>query len=236
MAMTDFRNTVFGALICALVAGVLITAAQQWQVLPVLFEAEGYETAEPAAEHSHADSAAHTHDDEAWAPADGIERTLATLLSNALMSFSFALLLTAAIQVSGSRAGPARGLLWGMAGFVVFFGAPALGLPPELPGQPAAELAGRQGWWWLTVVCTAAGLALAVFGPRWFWRIGAIALIALPHLLGAPPMPATPDPVPVALHQQFVVATTISNVLLWLAIGALAGWWLGRRQQTQVTA
>ena len=66
---------------------------------------------------------------------------------------------------------------WGLAGFAAFTLAPNLGLPPELPAMPAADLLARQAWWIGTVVATAAGLALIVFGRSpWFAVLG-IALL-----------------------------------------------------------
>ena len=53
-----------------------------------------------------------------------------------------------------------------MAGAFVFaaFGlAPALGLPPELPGAFAASLRERQLWWLLAASGAAAGLLLLAF-------------------------------------------------------------------------
>jgi len=52
------------------------------------------------------------------------------------------------------------GLLWGAAGFLIFSGSPALGLPPELPGMTAAALDARQTWWIGTVIATAIGIGL----------------------------------------------------------------------------
>ena len=46
--------------------------------------------------------------------------------------------------------------MWGLAGFAVFTIAPGLGLPPELPGVPAAPLLSRQIWWVTAVLATAA--------------------------------------------------------------------------------
>ena len=59
-----------------------------------------------------------------------------------------------------------------MAGFAVFMLAPSLGLPPELPGMPAAELGPRQVWWLLTAAATAAGLALLAFRRTPVWAVG----------------------------------------------------------------
>ena len=55
------------------------------------------------------------------------------------------------------------GLLWGLAGFVVFTAAPGLGLPPELPGMPVAPLTARQTLWIATAAATAGGLCLLAF-------------------------------------------------------------------------
>ena len=44
---------------------------------------------------------------------------------------------------AGGVTGWRAGLLWGFAGFAVFTLAPGLGLPPELPAMPAAELLPR---------------------------------------------------------------------------------------------
>src|SRR5258706_524177 len=53
-----------------------------------------------------------------------------------------------------------EGLVWGLAGFTVFTLAPGLGLPPQLPGVPAAPLLSRQIWWVLAALAAAGGLSL----------------------------------------------------------------------------
>ena len=83
--------------------------------------------------------------------------------ANLVTAIGFALLLVAASEFAGGIAGWRQGLLWGLAGFAVFTLAPGLGLPPELPAMPAAELGARQVWWFGTVAATAAGLALIAF-------------------------------------------------------------------------
>ena len=56
----------------------------------------------------------------------------------------FALVLVAVSEALGGIAGWRQGLVWGFAGFAVFTLAPGLGLPPELPAMPAADLVARQ--------------------------------------------------------------------------------------------
>ena len=62
-------------------------------------------------------------------------------------------------------------MFWGFAGFAVFTLAPGLGLPPELPAMPAADLGDRQIWWTATVLATAVGLALIAFRGKWCWSL-----------------------------------------------------------------
>ena len=39
---------------------------------------------------------------------------------------------------------PRVGIIWGLAGFIAVHFAPAIGLPPELPGSSAADVGARQ--------------------------------------------------------------------------------------------
>lgn len=235
-----FRRIVLYALLVGSVAGLLLTAVQVWQVIPIIQSAERFE-GEPASApaHEHAGQQ-HQHPAGAWEPAEGVERTGYTLLSNVLMAAGLALVILAAM-VTAVRANAAtrldwrHGLLWGAAGYAVFFLAPALGLPPEIPGAAAASLEGRQLWWLFAVVCTAAGLAGAAFGKS-PWRWAALGLLVLPHLVGAPHPPTAvfaEQPAGAAaeltvLAHRFIGATAIANAALWLALG-LASVWAVRR-------
>jgi cobalt transporter subunit CbtA len=216
---------------------------QAYATVPLILQAETYEGAghshdhAPAASqnHSHeAGSAAHSHDDaavvedEGWAPADGFERFFYTSMANIVTAIGFGLLLVVASELAGGIAGWRKGLLWGFAGFAVFTLAPTLGLPPELPGMPAAELAARQGWWIGTVAATAGGLALVAFGRSALLVIAGVALIVAPHVIGAPQPDSHDSAVPAELHHNFVVATTVTNLIFWVALGALSGFFRQR--------
>jgi cobalt transporter subunit CbtA len=101
----------------------------------------------------------------------------------------------------------------------VFTLAPGLGLPPELPAMPAADLAGRQLWWIICVVSTAAGLAMIAWGQSaWLGVLGG-ALLVLPHLIGAPQPESHASPIPAGLQHSFVVAVTVTNLVFWLLLG-----------------
>ena len=213
-----FRRIAFSACLAGLIAGILLTAIQQLQVAPIILEAETYEAAEPeAATHAHADGSRHEHD--AGSPEGGFGRTFRTGVANIGMAIGFALLLGAAFSLRGS-VNWQQGILWGLGGYAAFFALPALGLAPELPGTEAAALEERQAWWLVTVTLSAVGVALLGLTRGWPWKVAALGLIAVPHLIGAP----HPDPyttlAPPELLQTFIVATAIANAVFWLVLGA----------------
>ncbi|MCT8997085.1 CbtA family protein [Chelativorans intermedius] len=225
--MSVFRNTVFLAVIAGLFAGIVMAGLQGMFTVPLILAAEAYEqTGAPAPDHDHGQEVAasdHHHGEDAWMPADGAERTVYTVLVNIVTAIGFALVLVAASEAAGGIAGWRQGLLWGLSGFAVFTLAPGLGLPPELPGMPAADLLARQAWWIATVCATAAGLALIVFGRRALLAVAGVALIVAPHALGAPQPASHETAVPAALHHDFVVAVTLTNLVFWLVLGAAVG-------------
>jgi len=222
--MDYFRNIVVVAALAGAIAGLGMTVAQQLSTVPLILKAETYEGQGAAPAHSHADEiAAHEHDDEAWAPADGFERMAFTAGANIVTGIGFALLLVAASELFGGIGNWRQGLFWGLAGFAVFTLAPGLGLPPELPAMPAADLAERQLWWVAAVLCTAIALGLLVYRRSLVAVLAAIALLVAPHLIGAP-QPGTHDtPIPEGLYHSFVVAVALTTLLFWLLLGGLAG-------------
>lgn len=215
------------AVLAGAIAGVFMTAMQHIAVFPMIFEAETYEVAgdeDAAAAHEHeAGAAGHSHSHEAWAPDDGLERTLFSGLTNIIAAVGFGLLLAAGFALRGS-VGWRQGLIWGFAGFLAFNFAPALGLPPELPGAAAADLGGRQAWWLMTVVLTAGGLGLIAYARRPAVKALGAALIVIPHLIGAPhPEGGHAGLAPAALEEAFIYASLVTNAIFWLALGGLAG-------------
>lgn len=226
--MTVFRNAVLLAAVAGLLAGIVMTGLQLAFTVPLILKAETFENAMPAEEPAASDEVAtaeheHEHDEDAWAPADGAERTFFTAAANIVTGIGFALVLVCVSGFAGNITGWRAGLLWGFAGFAVFALAPGLGLPPELPAMPAAELLPRQIWWIGTVVATGAGLALIVFRRNLFLALLGVALIVAPHAIGAPQPPSHETPVPEDLHHSFVVAVTMTNLVFWLALGIAVG-------------
>lgn len=228
--MDYFRSIVLVAAVAGILAGFGMTVAQQLATVPLILKAEVYESAPAARDHGDAAAqpAAHEHEQGGWQPADGFERTAFTLLANIVTGVGFALLLIAASELAGGIKTWRQGVFWGLAGFATFTLAPGLGLPPELPAMPAAELGARQLWWLATVLSTAAGIALLVYGRSPLLIVAALALIAAPHLVGAPEPASYDSPVPEGLHHSFVVAVVLTALLFWVLLGVLAGLFRGR--------
>ena len=228
MFMRIARTAGFAGLLAAL----LLTLLQSFWVAPLILQAETYETAAPAVqEHEHADAAAgaeHHHDAEAWSPEDGWQRVLSTTGGNLVVAVGFALLL-AAMYTLRRPGRVSTGALWGLGGFAVFCLAPNLGLPPELPGTAAADLALRQYWWIGTAAATAVGLALMVFAGNWLLKAVGLVLLVLPHVIGAPQPEVHESLAPEALESQFIVASLLTNAAFWVALGLISAW-LYRRQ------
>ena len=229
-----FRNLVFSAIIAGIIAGFVLGLIQVFLVTPTILAAETFEITETPAmsanQHHHGEasgsqSAGHHHGNgEAWAPKDGAERTFSTFSSNIFGGIGFALLLSSVMLFSG-KANIKNSWLWGVAGFVVFFVAPGIGLTPEIPGAEAANLQGRQGWWLTTVLLTGLGLGIIAFAQP-ILKIGGVALLLIPHILGAP-LPEYhgfihPDPAAVqqltSLAEDFVQQTAIANAIFWLVL------------------
>jgi cobalt transporter subunit CbtA len=163
-----------------------------------------------------------------WAPQDGFERTAFTLAANVLTGIGFALLLIAVSELAGGIVDWRQGVFWGLAAFTVFTLAPGLGLPPELPAMPAAELGPRQIWWVATALSTAGGIALLVYGQSVFAVVAAVALIAAPHIVGAPQPASHASPIPENLHHSFVVAVVLTTMVFWVLLGGLTGYFRRR--------
>ena len=222
--LTVLKRVVSAAALAGVLAGSLLTVVQQIQVIPVLLKAELFEesAAMAASRASHADSNV-KHDHEAWRPASGWERTLSTGVANVVLAIGFALLLGALICLRGKMTNWRSGLLWGLAGYAVFFVAPSLGLPPEVPGTETARLADRQIWWLLAVACTGTGLWLLLFTSGLFAKLLGTALLAVPHLIGAPQPQIQGSVAPADLAHAFIYASIFANAVFWLLLGGLLG-------------
>ncbi|MFK8250474.1 CbtA family protein [Ancylobacter terrae] len=230
--MSLFRTILFVAALAGIGSGVVVAGIHLVAAVPLILQAETYEAAGEAAPHTHDAAPAPTHDtaapahdhgDEGWSPADGLERNGLTVIFMVLTGFGYALLLVAASELAGGLRDWRHGLFWGLAGFAAFTLAPNLGLPPELPAMPAADLAARQLWWAGTAAATAAGIALMVLPRSALFAALGVVLILVPHVIGAPQPDSFESPIPEGLYHSFVVASVASSFVFWVLLGALAG-------------
>lgn len=207
-----WKTIALAAGVAGLAAGIALTAIQQVRVQPLIRTAEVIAEAGLAPEREKAPEP----------PRSDNERLVETGVANIVLGTGFALIIAAGMTLRG-KGGWRAGLAWGLAGYFVVFVAPAVGLPPELPGVESAPITQRTVWWVLTAVLTGAGLALVVFAPRPAWRVAGLVLAALPHLFGAPhgatqELTATHD-----LADEFIAVTAWSNAVFWLLIGIIVG-------------
>ena len=203
-------------------SGLVLTGAQSLFVLPIIADAESYEHAIDSGVASGKNTvsgqstATHSHTRLVW-----------TAISNILLGVGFGLLMTV-ILLFRSQVNWRVGLLWGIGGYATFFFAPALGLPPELPGTTFTALVSRQLWWLLAVTCTGIGLLLLILGsPGWLKAIGA-ALLPVPQLFGAPRPETYATAVPEVLTSVFFAHTAAVNAIFWLLLGAVSALCLQR--------
>jgi cobalt transporter subunit CbtA len=222
------RTIVFSAFGAALLVCVAVSALQFMTTEPLILQAEAFEgsTAHNHGTVSNGITAPddHAHDAEDWAPAGRIERGAYTALANLVVAFAVSLMLLGAMTLKGDTINAGRGFLWGIAGFFSLSLLPSLGLPPELPGTPAADIVTRQVWWLGTAAASVAGIALLAFGRHWTAKAAGVALLVAPHAVGAPAPPSHDVAYPGALTGEFVVASLVVSAILWSLSGVAAGW------------
>ena len=222
MLTGGFINRIFiTALLGGVIAGLVLAGVQHFTIIPMVLEAETYEPAGAVVPQSH-ENGGSTAVEQAWAPQDGMERTISTFVNSTILGIGFAFLLVACFALQ-KKVNWRRGILWGLGGFAAIHLAPALGLPPELPGAAAAELELRQQWWFLTVGLTSGGLLMLAFVPgaiKW----SGILLIALPHILGAPQPDSHVGLAPAELESAFIVTSLMTNAVFWVVLGAITAY------------
>jgi cobalt transporter subunit CbtA len=230
-----FKNLVVSAFGAGLLVCLGVSALQLVTTEPLILHAEEFEDGEgegddhgaapPASLRSvSAGGDTHAHGEEEWAPGDGFERAAYTVLANLVIAFAVSLMLLGAMVLKGDPIDARSGLLWGIAGFAALSLLPAFGLPPELPGTPAADIIARQLWWLGAAAASAAGIALIAFAQHWGLKAAGVALLVAPHVIGAPAPPSHDVTYPGALAGEFVVASLVVSALLWSLSGLAAGW------------
>ena len=218
-------RALLATLFVGLFSGLIMTAVQQWRVVPLIIAAEAFEgKAVPTHDHAAAKSnlsfVTPAHADQATKEPGSFElaRLGGTILANLVTYSGFALLLFGLSTLLGRTITLANAVGWGACGWLALHFLPAIGLPPELPGFPAAELQARQIWWVATVGMSAAGLALLALKDGVAVKLGGLALIALPHVFGAPQPTDIATAVPALYAAEYSVAALTASLISWLVL------------------
>lgn len=244
------------ALVAGVMAGILMTVVQQARVVPLILHAEEYEHKEAPAGETHPHAAlgssfsvgqlasllspvtpayAHEHaagsEEEEGGILFGLSRFTATLGANIVAGGGFALLVMAVSLLLNKPITVQNGLIWGACGWLAVQFLPAMGLPPELPGFPAADLADRQIWWLVTIALSAAGIGLIALRSELPVRVIGLLLILAPQIYGAPQPPSIETAVPAVLASEFAVAALGAALVMWLSLGLILGYLNGRMEK-----
>ena len=176
------------------------------------------------------DEAGHDHG-SAGAPSDW-QRNILTVLFTALIYVSYGLLMMVGFRIAelrGRVVTAGQGVVWGLAGFVAFQMAPAMGLAPELPGTIAAEFQLRQAWWLGTVAATILALVLIALVRSPLAVVAGLVLLAVPHVIGAPQLEEFWGVAPPELAAEFAARALGVGLVAWCVLG-----WLGARLWSRV--
>ncbi|GJD62307.1 CbtA family protein [Methylobacterium frigidaeris] len=238
------KRLLAAALVAGFLAACVASALQFALTSPLILAAEKYETAETVAPTRVSANAlivfahaGHDHGGEPqWQPAPGLPRLAFTALATLVSGVGYALLLGAVLVAAGREVTPSEALKFGIGGFLAASLAPAIGLPPELPGIAGAALESRQLWWVATALATAVGLYLVAIrrGPA---AIGlGLALIVAPHAWGAPHGPEEISAMPPVYAAQFAARSLAVAFAFWAVLGLAFGWAWGAVAGTKGTA
>ncbi len=232
------KRMLAGGIIAGFAAGLIAALLHFAFVQELILLGEQYESgalvhfetaaAAPAATgHDHAAGEATAEDHAAAGEEEGtFQRNALTVLFTTLIYASYGILLVAGFAVAerfGRTVSAGEGLLWGLAGFAAFQLAPAMGLPPELPGSVSADLGARQAWWLGTVIATGGGLALVGYGRTALTAALGGALLAAPHVIGAPHLDQFYGVAPPELAATFAARVLGVGFVVWAILGWLAG-------------
>lgn len=237
------KHILSSGLVAGLAVGLLCALLQYLLLEPQILLAERYESGElvhfegvagggstgqsqdhATAEAGPGDAASTTagHGDASGAEPSATRRNGLTVLFAVLTYAGYGLLMAGGMALAsqfGVRIGGAEAILWGLAGFLAFQMMPALGLEPELPGTPSADLTARQIWWAGTAIATVAGLALLAYGEGWLYRVLGVGLLALPHVVGAPGTEGFAGVAPPELASSFAARSLGIGLLTWTTLG-----------------
>ena len=212
---------VTSAVFAGAAAGLIAALLQLAFVQPVLLHAELYETGQLVHFGGQVNSA--TPD----LPGLDLMRDGMSVLFTMFIYCGYALILVALMSTadqSGMAINAKSGMIWGLAGFVAAHLAPAISLPPEVPGVAAADVQARQFWWFATVAMAAAAMWLLAFRFNLIGIAAAAVLLLLPHVIGAPNPDSFTGPVPTEVGALFAARALGIGLAAWIILGAFCAY------------
>lgn len=231
---------ILSTLVAGLLAGLIMAGMQYVRLTPLILAAEVYETPETEAIAEANKPCVETMADmkmcndegrPSWKPEDGWQRMIATTAASLLTGSGFAILMLGLSLLVNIPITIQSGMIWGLCGFIAISLAPSIGLPPELPGMPAADLHTRQIWWVLTIVFTSAAIYLWIKAKDHWWHMAAVMVAIAPQLFAPPNANKTESNLPASLAAEFVSSSLAANLVMWLAIGFFVSLAIDRYQK-----
>ncbi len=221
------KNLFASALFAGVAAGLAAALLQFWLVIPLVLEGELFETGTRVHFAASLDAPVQSPAGPAEGLTQDVSRHVLTSAFNIVAYTAFALILVAGMALAERLGHPVtarQGLVWGLSGFIAMQLAPAVGLPPELPGMVAAEIGARQVWWLATALATAIGLGLIAFGNNTALAVVGVLAIAMPHIVGAPHLDTYFGIAPPELSASFVAHSLGVAAASWAILGFIAAW------------
>lgn len=219
-----FSRIIVSGLFSGALGGIIAGFLQWYFVQPVLLHSELYE-AGILTHFVGTSNSAHPDLEYIQPIRDGL-----SLIFSMLIYTGYALILIAAMllreQKSETNITFHQGIIWGVSGFFVVHLAPAISLPPEVPGVATAELQLRQIWWFATTLLTAGGLWIIAFTKKGSRFIIGAALILAPHIIGAPEPDIFTGPAPTEIGALFASRALGIGLISWAMLGGLSAFFL----------
>jgi cobalt transporter subunit CbtA len=238
------------ALFAGLFAGLIAVVLQFFLMQPLVLEGEAYETGAKVhfggviaafatdaqampddGAQPHVEGDGHSHEN-AGEEESNAARFAWAFFAEFVAWAGYGLIMAAGFAIAerlGQKITTQVGLLWGIAGFVSFQLMPGLGLPPELPGIPAADLNARQIWWLGTAISTLMAMVAFAYGRSLVFIAVGVGLLILPHLIGAPHLVGFYGKAPPGLAAEFVSHSMVVSMAAWAVLGLLAGYFWQRQ-------
>ena len=130
-----FRRILLSALLSGFIAGGLLGVLQLYITAPIILAAEAYENPQ---HNNGEETATHTHGVQDSVKSN-LVRNLYSIAATIIIAWAYALILQSAMTLYG-RVTRRSGILWGLAGYLIFFAVPAIGLPPEIPATQSSAV------------------------------------------------------------------------------------------------